>query len=100
MLGNVARAMSPTVAPEARPRGRPGVGRALLSEVINEPVDQAAALGGLRVLEAAAGAARAEAGGEDNSAFAGAEASGLTAAARCVGSVPSPNPSSACRLAS
>ena len=32
-------------------------------------VDQAAALGGLRALEAAAGAARAEAGGEDGGAL-------------------------------
>ena len=34
-------------------------------------VDQAAALGGLRALEAAAGAARAEAGGEDGGALVG-----------------------------
>ena len=55
-------------------------------------VDQAAAFGGLRALEAAAGAARAEAGGEDRGALVGGEASGLAAAARCVGSVRSPKP--------
>ena len=55
-------------------------------------VDQAAALGGLRALEAAAGAARAEAGGEDGGALVGGEASGLTAAGRGVGSVRSPKP--------
>ena len=43
-------------------------------------------------LEAAAGAARAEAGGEDGGALVGGEASGLAAAVRCVGSVRSPKP--------
>ena len=55
-------------------------------------VDQAAALGGLRALEAAAGAARAEAGGEDGGALVGGEASGLAGVARGVGSVRSPKP--------
>ena len=55
-------------------------------------VDQAAALGGLRALEAAAGAARAEAGGEDGGALVGGEAAGLAAARRGVGSVRSPKP--------
>ena len=53
-------------------------------------VDQAAALGGLRALEAAAGAARAEAGGEDGGALVGGEAAGLAAAGRRVGRVRSP----------
>ena len=55
-------------------------------------VDQAAALGGLRALEAAAGAARPEAGGEDGGALVGSEASGLSVAARYVDSVRSPKP--------
>ena len=55
-------------------------------------VDQAAALGGLRALKAAAGAARAEAGGEDGGTLVGGEASGLTAAGRGVGSFRSPKP--------
>ena len=41
-------------------------------------VDQAAVLGGLRALEAAAGAARAEAGGEDGGALVGGEVSRAT----------------------
>ena len=48
-------------------------------------VDQAASLGGLRALEAASGAARAEAGGEDGCALVGGEAAGLAAAGRGVG---------------
>ena len=55
-------------------------------------VDQAAALGGLRALEAAAGAARPEAGGADGGALVGSEASGLAVAARYVDSVRSPKP--------
>ena len=55
-------------------------------------VDQAAAFGGLRALEAAAGAARAEAGGEDDGALVGGETSGQAAAARCVDSVRTPKP--------
>ena len=42
-------------------------------------VDQAAALGGLRALEAASGAARAEAGGEDGGALVGGQAGGASA---------------------
>ena len=54
-------------------------------------VDQAAALGGLRALEAAAGAARAKAGGEDGGALVGGETSGQAAAAQG-GSVRTPKP--------
>ena len=62
-------------------------------------VDQAAALGGLRALEAAAGAARAEAGGEDGGALVGGEASGLTAAGRWASAASvRRNPSSARRV--
>ena len=62
-------------------------------------VDQAAALGGLRALKAATGAARAEAGGEDGGALVGGQAAGLPAAARRVGPRPTRrNPSSACRV--
>ena len=53
-------------------------------------VDQAAALGGLRALEAAAGAARAEAGGEDGGALVGGQTASLAAAGRRVGRVRSP----------
>ena len=62
-------------------------------------VDQAAALGGLRALEAAAGAARAEAGGEDGGALVGGEAAGLAAAGRGGASAASVrrNSSMACR---
>ena len=45
-------------------------------------VDQAAVLGGLRTLEAAAGVSRAKAGGEDGGALVGGEAAGLAAAGR------------------
>ena len=55
-------------------------------------VDQAASLGGLRALEAASGAARAEAGGEDGCALVGGEAAGLAAAGRRVGRGRSPEP--------
>ena len=55
-------------------------------------VDQAAALGGLRALKAAAGAARAEAGGENGGALVGGQAAGLAAAGLRVGSVRSPKP--------
>ena len=55
-------------------------------------VDQAAALGGLRALAAAAGAARAEAGGEDGGALVGGEAAGLAAAGRGVGKRPFAEP--------
>ena len=48
-------------------------------------VDQAAALGGLRALKTAAGAARAEAGGEDGGALVGGEASGLAAVRSAAG---------------
>ena len=48
-------------------------------------VDQAAVLGGLRTLEAAAGVSRAKAGGEDGGALVGGEAAGLAAAGRRVG---------------
>ena len=58
----------------------------------DRPVDQATALGGLRALEATAGAARAEAGGEDGGALVGGEAAGLAAAVRGVGRVRSPKP--------
>ena len=51
-------------------------------------VDQAAALGGLRALEAASGAARAKAGGEDGGALVGGQA----AARRRVGRGRSPEP--------
>ena len=54
------------------------------------PSTRAAALGGLRALEAAAGAARAEAGGEDGGALVGDEAAGLAAARPGVGRVRSP----------
>ena len=68
--------------------------RAVKQQGDDRTVDQAAALGGLRALEAeaAAGAARAEAGGEDGGALVGVEASGLAAAGRGVGSVRSPKP--------
>ena len=49
----------------------------------DRPVDEAAALGGLRALEAA----RAEAGGEDGGALVGGEAAALTVAGRGVGRV-------------
>ena len=55
-------------------------------------VDQAAALGGLLALEAAAGAGRPEASGEDGGALLGSETSGLAAAARYVDSVRSQKP--------
>ena len=63
-------------------------------------VDQAAALGGLRALKAAAGAARAEAGGEYGGALVGGEASGLAGAGRGGASAASVrrNPSSARRV--
>ena len=65
----------------------------------DRPVDQAAALGSLRALEAATGAARSEAGGEDGGALVGGVAS--RAWPRRLGaSVASVrrNPSSACRV--